>query len=638
METDGGQRVFFSYASADRARAEKIIAALTARGYPVWWDRHIEGGTAYARMIEGALFESEVVIVAWSRASLDSNWVRDEAEYGRDHRRLVPIRLDEVEPPIGFRQYQMVDFTAWDGRPDSAVVTRLVSAIERSQPAEAPGAPAPATRRRTLSRRSALIASAAAAPALAAGVWWFGWGDRRAPPLRSIAVLPFANLSGDPAQDYFSDGLSEELISALARLNSLQVIARTSSFPFRGDKVGSREIGARLGVAYILDGSVRRGGATVRVTAQLVEAATGIDRWSQSFDRELKDILGVETGIAQAVAEALAVRLLSTDIAALNLGGAANEEAYDDYLHGRHLFDAGGDETAYRAALAAFDSAIAADNAFAAAHAARGRTLLVIANQFTPPAQLRATFDAALASARQAVAFAPDLAEAQATLGAVLQNANLDFVGAKQAFARALSTGSGSADILTRCGQFTCDLGDFAAGLPAVTRASVLDPLNPRVFRSLGYALIEARRFAEGVAAMQRALQLSPAAEGAHAAIGDARLLQGDLAGAQKEYALEPLSWLRQTGQAIASHREGDQAAAARAFKALTAAGDDTTLYQQAQVFAQWGEPDRAMAALQQARASGDSGLVLMKVDPMLDPLRRDRRYLSLQHQLGLDG
>jgi TolB-like protein/Tfp pilus assembly protein PilF len=449
-------------------------------------------------------------------------------------------------------------------------------------------------------------------------------------------VLPFANLSGDPAQDYLSEGLSEEVINDLARLNSLQVIARTSSFPFRGGKLGSREIGERLGVAYILDGSVRAGAGLVRIETQLVKAATGFEVWAETFDRQLKDILAVETEIARAVAEALAVKLLSADIANFSLGGAANEQAYDDYLRGRHLFESGGTEAIYQSALAAFDAAIATDDMFAAAHSSRAQTLLVIADAFTPPAQLRATFDDALASARRAVALAPDLAEGQATLGSVLQLAEFDFVGARQAFARAMATGAGSADVLMRYGQFACDIGDFAAGLPAQRRATVLDPLNPRVFRSLGWALIKARRFAEGIATMQRALQLNPAVEGAHSPIGDALLLQGDLAGARREYALEPLGFLREAGLAIVARRLGDGAGAARAFKALTAGGDQTTIYQQAEVFAQWGEPDKALEKLEQAFALGDSGLTVMKSDPMLDPLRKYPRYQQLERRLGL--
>jgi tetratricopeptide (TPR) repeat protein len=223
-------------------------------------------------------------------------------------------------------------------------------------------------------------------------------------------------------------------------------------------------------------------------------------------------------------------------------------------------------------------------------------------------------------------------------LGAVLQNANLDFAGARQAFARAMATGSGSADILVRYGQFACNLGEFGAGLPAMRRGVVLDPLNPRAFRALGSALIEARRFDEGIGAMRRALQLNPAAEGAHAGIGDALLLKGDVAGAGQEYALEPLGWLRETGQAIAAHRQGDKASAQRAFKALATSSGDTTVYQQAQVLAQWGEPDQAIDKLRQARALGDSGLALLKADPMLDPLRSDRRYQELEQQLGLAG
>jgi TolB-like protein/Flp pilus assembly protein TadD len=626
--------IFLSYSSADRTRIKPIVEALQARGYSVWWDRDIAGGAAYARAIEAALKASQVVVVAWSKSAAESDWVRDEAAFGRDRTRLVPLQLDQTEPPLGFRQYQLVRMGA--GKPSARQIEALVSAIEASAAAGPPHDSHVQGAAPRLDRRRLLVGAAVAVPVVAVGGWWLLGRGAAAPPAHSIAVLPLANLSGQPSEDYFSDGLSEELINALARLKPLEVVARTSAFRFKGSKAGAKEIGAKLGVAYILDGSVRRDGTLVRISTTLAEARTGFERWSQTFDRELKDILAVQSEIAQAVAEALKVRLLGADIAAFSLGGAANAEAYDAYLRGRRLFDRGGSEANYRAALAQFDTAIAADPAFSAAHAARARALMSIANQYTPPERLRATFDASLKSARRAVALTPDLAEAQATLAGVLTNANFDFAGAKAVWARAMVTGSGDADILYRYGQFSCEIGDFGPGLPAVRRATVLDPLNPRAFRALGYALFGARLYTETIAAMRQSLALSPSSEGAHAAIADALMLTGDLAGAGREYALEPLDWLRLTGQAILRRRMGDAPGAEAALKALM--GDDAgvTLYQQAQVYAQWGQTDRALTALEVAYKGRDSGIVLMKADPMVDPLRREPRFIRLLGQLGL--
>lgn len=627
--------IFLSYSSKDRARLAPVVEALHARGYQVWWDREITAGAAYAREIEVALRAAQVVVVAWSAASVESDWVRDEAAFGRDHARLVPLSLDGTEPPLGFRQYQQVKFGR-GARPTAAQIDALVAAIE------APGAPRRAAVGATpsaipsfLNRRRLLVGGAVLVPVLAAGGWWLT-SRGVAPPAHSIAVLPLANLSGQPSEDYFSDGLSEELINALARLKPLEVVARTSAFRFKGSKAGASEIGAKLGVAYILDGSVRRNGTMVRISTTLVEARSGFERWSQTFDRELKDILAVQSEIAQAVAEALKVHLLGADIAAFSLGGAANAEAYDAYLRGRKLFDKGGGEADYRAALAQFDAAIAGDPAYAAAYAARARALMSIANQYTPTGRLREVFDASLEAARRAVALAPDLAEAQATLAGVLTNANFDFAGAKAVWARAMAAGSGNADILYRFGQFSCEIGDFGPGLPAVRRATVLDPLNPRAFRALGYALFGARLYPETITAMRRSLELSPTSEGAHAAIGDSLMLTGDLAGAGKEYALEPLDWLRLTGQAILLRRTGDTAGSEAALKALI--GDDAgvTLYQQAQVYAQWGQADRALSALETAYKARDSGIVLMKADPMVDSLRKEARFVRLLTELGL--
>ncbi len=655
--------IFVSYARSTAVQAQQIAEALRGLGWSVWLDDELPVHRPYSDVIEERLRSAKAVVVVWSADAAKSQWVRAEADVARMSGALVQLSLDGVLPPLPFNQIQCADMSGWTPVADTPAWRKVVSSV-----AELVGGPAPAfdaspgwlagegayvahaggvvepapPKAPGVPRRLLLAGGAALVPLAVAGAWWLS--RRRPPPpaaiagpsAHSIAVLAFANLSGDPAQDYFSDGLSEELIDTLARLKPLEVVARTSSFKFKGSNAGSGEIGARLGVAHILDGSVRRDGKLVRVSTQLVEASTGFERWSQTYDRELKDILAVQTEIAQAVAEAMKIQLLGADIAAFSLGGAANAEAYDDYLRGMRLFDNAGSEAVYRSALAQFDAAVAADSAFAGAQSGRARCLLELANQYTPPAKLRAAFNEALTAARRAVALAPALAGAQATLADVLTNANLDFAGAKQAFAQAMQTGSGDADILTRFGQFSCDIGDFGSGLPAVRRATVLDPLNPRVFRSLGYALGEARKYADSIAAMRRALELNPAAAGAHAAIGDALLQQGQTTQAQAEYALEPLAWLRLTGQAIVLHRVGDASAAQAALSALVADPGSITFYQQAQIFAQWGDTDRAIGALNQSLTAGDSGIVLMKTDPMLDPIRRDPRFEILLSRLGL--
>src|SRR4051812_22528788 len=243
----------------------------------------------------------------------------------------------------------------------------------------------------------------------------------------SVAVLPFANLSGDPKQDYFSDGLSEEVLDALARLRQLQVAARTSSFSFKDKSVDVATIAGRLGVAYVLDGSVRRDGNLIRVSASLVDARTGFKTWSETYDRKLDDIFAVQQGIASAVAQPPQAGLGGGALPRIATGGTSNTAAYDQYLRGRQLVDMSASEADWRQALAYFDAALAADPTYASAHASRAIALIALANAFLPADQLRPTYDQALASARRAVELAPDSADAQSTLAYGLVYANLDF-------------------------------------------------------------------------------------------------------------------------------------------------------------------------------------------------------------------
>jgi TolB-like protein/Tfp pilus assembly protein PilF len=636
----GSGHIFVSYARLDRERVRPIVAALEARGRRVWWDSHLAGGSAYAREIEDALRSADAIVVVWSQSSVRSDWVRDEASVGLELARLVPIKLDDAPAPLGFGQFHTIDLSHWDGHADASEITQLLRAVDRTNEGEVHRIARPARPSGSgLARRSLLI-GAAAAPVLALGAWWLAgrpWsGGGPSAPAHSIAVLPFANLSGDAAQDYFADGLTEELIGALARLPSLQVAGRTSSFKFKGSKDDSATIGAKLGVAYLLDGSVRRQGDQARISAELVEARSGFQRWSQTYDHDLKDVLATQASIAEAVAEQLKGALLGGEIAALGAGGTSNPAAYDAYLQGKRVFDLGGDEDAFRAALAQFDAAVADDPNFAAAHAARARVLLTLGDEFSGPAAHNKMYAQALAAAKRAVALAPGLAEAQATLADTLASAFLDFAGARAAYAQAIATGAGQSEVLTRYGLFNCDIGEFDAGLAAANRATILDPLNPRVFASLGSSSYVARKYPEAMAAMRQALAFSPGLNAAHERIGFSLLQQGDAKAAAAEFGLEPVGWLKQTGLAIALNRLGDAAGAEAAFRALTSDPDDIVYYQQAMVLAQWGKLDGAFAALDSAIAGHDGGVVAIKADPSLDPLRADPRFAAVLRRLGL--
>jgi TolB-like protein len=641
------QTVFLSYARADQEQAAQLAKALEANGFDVWWDALIEGGAAFARTIETALDDADAVVVAWSRASVASDWVLDEASRGRDERKLVPVSLDGTEPPLGFRQYQSVDISRWQGAADSRELAVLARAIRAAAGPDVvsrrPRLPRVGTVR--TSRRGVLSAAAGVALAGAAGLyaWKAGYlGARRAASANSVAVLPFVNLSGDPDEDYFSDGLSEELRATLARNLELQVMAQASSARFRDRNEDAATIASKLGVAFLLDGTVRRSGNILRITADLIEGETGFSRWSQTFDRVMQDVFAIQSEIAVTVANALVARVAEADAGGANVpmlapGSTRSVAAYDAYLRGRALYDLSADETSERAALAQFDAAIAADPGYAAAHAARARSLTAIANQYGEVAELTALYGDAIAAANRAIELAPDYAEAYSTLGFTLFQGRLDARAARKPFERSRELGSGEATVMARYAQYSARIGRESDASEAIGRALLLDPLNPLIHRAAGSIAYAARNYAASIPHAERALAMNPRMSRAHAAIGDALLMLGRFPEASEEYALEPVEDFRLTGQAIVEHRRGNQAAARAAQERLVKDLADRVLYQQAQIHAQWDERDRAIAKLEQARRVGDSGLVYLRNDPLLDPLRAIPRFVELLRSIGFD-
>ncbi|HEY5723739.1 MAG TPA: TIR domain-containing protein [Allosphingosinicella sp.] len=635
---NGGATVFVSYSREDRKRALPIIKRLEQAGFKVWWDGLLGGGERFSRTTEAALEGAKAVVVLWSKASVGSHWVHDEATRGRDRRCLVPVSLDGSEPPLGFRQFQVIDCSRSAGKPMEQIV-RAVAALH-DRPMES----VPAARKGPAPSRRAFILGGAAVAIAGGGVaaWQLGMFGGGAGAPNSVAVLPFANMSGDPGQAYFSDGLAAEVRSELARNAGLQVAAQASSNKFRQREEDARSIARALRVSYLLDGNVRRSGNLVRVSAELIDGRTGFSKWTQTFERPMTDIFAVQSEIAQAVFAALSAQVTKpagpgADGTDRRLGRTQSVAAYDLYLRGKDAFELSADEASDRSALSFFDQAIAADPAYGAAFAGRSRSLAVIANQYAQGKERLDLYGEAVEAAERSVALAPALADAHSALGFALFSGRLDVKAARAPYDRSNALGGGDADVLSRYALYCARTGRFDEARKAIGKAAGLDPLSPRTFRSVGAVEYAARQYAASIPPVERALSLNPKMSGAWAAIGASRLMMGETDKARSAFGRETSSLFGLPGIAIIARRSGDRAGAEAALARMIAEHGDNSLYQQAQVRAQWGEAAAALAALAKARAAGDSGLIFIRNDPLLDPLRQMPDFSHLLSDLGFD-
>jgi TolB-like protein/DNA-binding winged helix-turn-helix (wHTH) protein/Tfp pilus assembly protein PilF len=455
------------------------------------------------------------------------------------------------------------------------------------------------------------------------------------PPPHSIAVLPFVNLSGDKDQEYFSDGLTEELLNALTHVDGLQVAAPTSSFSFR-EYPDIAEVAHKLNVATVLEGSVRRSGRTVRITAQLNNAVTGFHLWSQTYDRDLSDVLDLQTEVANAVANALQVTLLGDVAEKIELGGTRNPAAFDAYLRAaKHASRVLEYADSWQPALYDYTEAIRLDPRYALAFA--GRSLAwnsYGADAAHGFAAIRESFNRAEADARRAVGLAPDLAEGHLALARVLEDGSLDFIQAAREFDRAFALAPSNASVLSDYGQFTVLMGHADEGIAASRRALVLDPLNPLTHRHLGDALYYGRHAAEALGAYRDSLALQPDAPGGSAKVGFAYYALGSLESARSSCESAPSHWLNQECLAVVYHKLGRHADAEAVLAKMKAANGDDAAYNYAEVYAQWGDPASALRWLERAVRLRDSGLPELKVDPLMDPLRKDPRFQTIERKL----
>jgi TolB-like protein len=629
--------VFVSYSRADQKHALPVIKALEAAGLQVWWDGLLEGGDTFLPTTEAALESADAVVVLWSKISVESNWVRDEAQRGRDRQCLVPLSIDGTMPPLGFRQFQVIDISKWRGRAGAPEIERAIRAVLGFAGRE-PISPIPAIAAPLLSRRvligggAVLLAGGGALAAWKTGL--FGGGG---PSGNSVAVLPFRNLSADPNQNYFAEGISEQIRQTLSRLARLLVLAPTSISAVAKDGIADlKSVARKLNVAYVLSGSVRQSGGELRISAVLTDGMTGEPLWELSFEKLLDDVFAVQDEIADAVAGALAAQ--TTTSGKKNdsgLGGTSSVKAYDAYLRGNAYYALRTGEADYRSALAQYDSAINQDPNFAAAHAARAKVIVVITSSYARASELKPAYADALVSARKAVALAPNLAAAHSALGYVLVQGMLDLRGARGPQEKARQLGAGDAAVLSLYSAFAAEIGQKADADRAVGDAFKLDPLNPGVHRLAAFVAYCARDWPLAQQRANKALELNPRIDQAHAYLGDTLIQQGKFAEAKAEYLAEANDLYRLTGLAICGYRMGDPAAGEATAKQLAAALGDAASYQQAQIAAQAGQLDQALAGLRHARDVGDVGLALAYTDPMLDPLRNRPEFLQLLSDLG---
>jgi adenylate cyclase len=373
--------IFVSYARADQGAVAPLVEALAAQGWSVWWDPSITPGVEFDNMIAAELDAARVVVVVWTQHSVDSRWVKGEARDAADRGVLVPVRFDASRLPIDVRAIHTIDLSGWGGDAASVQFKALCAALEaKVQP------------------------SGAKAPSAGAG------------PAASICVLPFANMSGDAEQEYFSDGISEDIITDLSKVSALHVVSRNTAFTFKGKSMEVGQIAKQLKVSHVLEGSVRKAGGRVRITAQLIDGATDGHVWAERYDRDLNDIFAIQDEISQAIVKALKLKLLPEEKKAIEQRDTTNTEAYNLFLMARQYMVTGnlGDSRRSEAIIRLCKRATEIDPNYARAWA------------LSAVAQVHLRFfaggkgDDGLDAADRALALDPNLAEAHAAKGVVL--------------------------------------------------------------------------------------------------------------------------------------------------------------------------------------------------------------------------
>ena len=669
-------RVFVSYASPDAAVAGALVEALEQHGIACWIaPRDVKAGALYADAIVRAISGAKALVLVLSKDAIGSSHVGKEIERASSKKRpIITLRIDSA-PLTPALEYFLSESQWIEARAEKkeTAYASLIDAIrepERAAPGINPAAIQPAgtapaghpkgLRYRILLGTVLTVVAAALAFIIADKLWLSkrttaavtetiqassdtaGGSQARprsaaaefTPPPHSIAVLPFVNMSGDPKQDYFSDGLSEELLNSLVAIRDLQVAARTSSFTFKGKNDDVADIAHKLNVGAVLEGSVRKDGNQVRITAQLINASTGFHLWSQTYDRDLKNVLTLQTEIATAVTKALQATLLANAAATIEIGGTQNPAAFDAYLRGKNRDRMNTSRENVVARMAAFAEAIRLDSKFAKAHVGAAAAQIEYAGNYAPGPEVRSWNQRARENAEKAIALAPELGEAHVAMGLAWERGYLNFARAEAEYERALALAPNDIDVLMRSGRFFVTMGRTESGLANIRRAIAMDQLNPEGYALLSFALHDAKKDREAVEAVNRALQIDADSSDLKNARGLYLLSLGEIDAARESCETPKRGWQGMLCLAILYDRLHRHAEAESERAALQAEFGEGSSYQMAEIYAQWGDTSKALEWLETAYRLPDPGIVSLRVDAMVDPLRKETRFREIEREL----
>lgn len=452
---------------------------------------------------------------------------------------------------------------------------------------------------------------------------------------RSVAVLPFVDMSPQKDQEYFTDGLTENLLNALAQLKELKVAGRTSSFAFKNRNEDLRSIGQQLGVKHVLEGSVQKSGERVRITAQLVSAGDGYHLWSQTYDRTLEDIFAVQDEIAAEVARAMQVTLLGQAGEPRQVASTDTSDAYNDYLKGLYERNRGNME-GNQQAITYFRRALDKDPGLALAWAGLASSLDYVTG--FADTDFSAGYEEARACALKALELDPTLPEAHLALAGIQSSHDWDWPAAEASLQRALGQRPGDAKIRLELAQLKALRGKRDEAFEEYQRVVEQDPLDWNAQLTLATALSIRGRYPEAQEILDRLLEIDPQRPVLHWFRGRVLLAQGDNRGALAEFAREPFQFLALTGRAITLHRMGQREHSVATLQELITAVGESASYQIAEVYAQWGDADNAISWLERGFVIRDPGLQFLAIDPMLDPIRKDPRFQDLLRRMNLGG